>query len=72
MKSSCVTFSEVMKYVSIAMALIYVVVGILVLSGSEKFFQIPKPYSLPIGLTLLGYGLFRGYRLYTKYNRKES
>jgi hypothetical protein len=72
MKSSRVTFAIVMKYVGIGMALIYVVVGILVLSGSETFFQIPKPYITPIGLALVGYGLFRGYRLYTKYNREES
>lgn len=72
MKSSRVTFAKILKYVGVGMALIYVVVGIVVLSGSEKFFQIPKPYITPIGLALLGYGLFRGYRLYTKYNRKES
>lgn len=72
MKFPSFTFSNVMKYMGIAMALVYVVVGAVVLSGSEKFFQIPRPYAMPIGLALVGYGLFRGYRLYAKHNKKES
>jgi hypothetical protein len=72
MKFTHITFANAMKYIGIGMALIYIAAGILVLSGSEKFFQIPKDYVTPIGIALLGYGLFRGYRVYTKYNRKES
>jgi hypothetical protein len=72
MKSMRITFSDIMKYAGVGIALLYMIVGILLLLGSGKFFQVPEPYRLPIGLALLGYGLFRGYRLFKKYNRKKS
>jgi len=60
-------FNLVMKYFGIIMALVYVIVGVLVIMHSSTLFNIPSPYSLPIGLMLVAYGAFRGYRVYTKY-----
>lgn len=57
----------VLKYLGLVMALIYVIAGVTVLFQPQKLFNIPKAYVLPIGIALLGYGLFRSYRLYQKY-----
>ena len=56
-----------LKYLGLVMALIYIVAGVTVLFQPAKLFNIPKPYVLPIGIALLGYGVFRSYRLYQKY-----
>ena len=66
------TFDIVMKYVGILMATIYVVAGLTVLLWSREFFNIPKPYVVPLGIALTAYGIFRGYRLYQKYFKKRS
>ena len=63
-------FEVILKYLAFTMALLYVVAGIAVLFWSSLLFDIPSAYVLPIGLALLGYGLFLIYRLYLKYYRK--
>ena len=49
------------------MVIVYVVLGILVLMGGGNFISVPDHYMLPVGLALLGYGLFRSYRVYVLY-----
>lgn len=66
------TFEIVMKYLGILMALIYVATGITVVYRSRELFNIPQPYVVPLGIGLISYGLFRGYRLYNKYFKKSS
>jgi hypothetical protein len=66
------TFEIVMKYLGILMALIYVITGITVVYRSRELFNIPQPYVVPMGIGLISYGLFRGYRLYNKYFKKSS
>ena len=66
------TFEIVMKYLGILMALIYVTTGITVVYRSRELFNIPQPYVVPLGIGLISYGLFRGYRLYNKYFKKSS
>jgi hypothetical protein len=66
------TFEIVMKYLGILMALIYVTAGVTVLYRSRELFNIPQPYIVPLGIGLMSYGLFRGYRLYQKYFKKPS
>jgi len=66
------TFEIVMKYLGILMAMIYVTVGITVLYRSRELFNIPDPYIMPLGIGLMSYGSFRGYRLYQKYFKKSS
>jgi hypothetical protein len=57
----------IMKYLGIALASIYIIVGALILWNSTAMFNIPGEYALPLGSLLTVYGLFRGYRVYTKY-----
>ena len=66
------TFEIVMKYLGILMALIYVATGITVVYRSRELFNIPQPYVVPLGIGMISYGLFRGYRLYNKYFKKSS
>ncbi len=65
------TFDLVMKYLGILMAAVYVGAGITVLIRSGDLANIPRPYILPLGIALTGYGTFRGYRLYQKYFTKR-
>jgi uncharacterized membrane protein HdeD (DUF308 family) len=59
-----------MKYFSILMAFIYVVLGILLLV--QQAFTIK--YKVPLGIVLIVYGLFRTYSTYQKYfhNRENE
>ena len=57
-----------MKYFSILMAFIYVVLGILLLV--QQTFTIK--YKIPLGIVLIVYGLFRTYSTYQKYSRKRE
>ena len=57
----------IMKYLGIAIASIYIIVGALILTNSTAMAGIPRQYALPFGSLLMAYGLFRGYRVYTKY-----
>jgi hypothetical protein len=61
------TLEAVMKYVGAIMAILYALTGIAILWKPMEFFNIPEVYSLPLGSILLVYGLFRCYRVYTKY-----
>lgn len=56
-----------LKYLGILMALSYVGAGIALLLNGSMVLNIPKPFVLPVGTTLLAYGVFRSYRLYLKY-----
>ena len=66
------SFANVMKYFGIVMALLYVVAGVSMLVQSDRLFDIPRNYAIALGIGLIGYGLFRGYRLYQKYFQNES
>ncbi|MBS1920321.1 MAG: hypothetical protein JST17_08715 [Bacteroidetes bacterium] len=48
------------------MCLIYILVGAGLIWGNGMF-EVTSVYSVPIGLTLIIYGLFRAYRIYQKY-----
>jgi len=65
------TFEVVMKYLGLLMAFIYVTAGVTVMLRSRELFNIPKPYIVLLGLGLMSYGVFRGYRLYIKYFRTK-
>jgi hypothetical protein len=65
-------FEIAMKYLGILMALIYVTAGMTILLRPQDVFNLSKPYSMLLGIGLMTYGLFRGYRLYHKYFKKSS
>ncbi|MBS1559382.1 MAG: hypothetical protein JST69_11725 [Bacteroidetes bacterium] len=54
------------KYFAVFMCLIYILVGAGLIWGNGMF-EVTSVYSVPIGLTLIIYGLFRAYRIYQKY-----
>lgn len=60
-----------MKYMGMLMAALYLVLGVVVLDGNNRLFNLPRAYALIFGITLILYGLFRGYRIYQKHFRKE-
>ncbi len=60
----------VMKYMETIMAIIYIIVGALIIWRSVELFNISNTYSLPLGSMLTVYGLFRAYRIYNKYYKK--
>lgn len=60
-------FSMIMKYIEIGMAIVYIIVGALVIWRSAELFKISNQYSLPLGSMLMVYGVFRFYRIYQKY-----
>lgn len=57
-----------MKYFSIVMAFIYVVLGIALLVQQTFKFH----YKVPLGIVLIVYGLFRTYSTYQKYFRDRE
>jgi hypothetical protein len=60
----------VMKYVGIAVAIIYVGMGIAIALRSRELFSIPENYSFALGGLLIAYGIYRGYRVFSKYFHK--
>jgi len=62
----------VMKYMGILMVVVYLVFGVIVLSGPQDVFYLPEPYARIFGVVLILYGAFRGYRIYRHYFQQES
>jgi hypothetical protein len=62
-------FSVIMKYLEIGMAIVYIIVGALIVWRSAEL-NISNQYSLPLGSMLGVYGMFRVYRVYQKYFKK--
>lgn len=57
----------VIKYMSVLMVFLYLVLGVVVLTDGGNLMDVPDQYVLPIGSALLGYGLYRSYRVYVHY-----
>jgi len=62
---------SITKYFGLFMCLIYILLGVAMITGSPLFSNIPKKYTLVMGAIMIVYGLFRGYRVYTKYFLKS-
>ncbi len=60
---------SISKYFAVLMCLVYVILGAGLIWGSRDVFNVPTKYSLPMGAILMGYGFFRGYRIYLKHFR---
>jgi hypothetical protein len=59
----------IMKYMGIIMALLYLVLGVAVITSSNGLFNLPEPYAKIFGSILILYGAFRSFRIYQKYFR---
>jgi hypothetical protein len=63
----------VMKYVGAAVAIIYIALGIAIAVRSEFFeerLRLSSTYSIALGCVLIAYGLFRGYRVFSRFFHK--
>lgn len=56
-----------MKYLGLAMAVIYVGAGITVLIRGGNALRIPPHYTIPLGIVLIAYGAYRGYSSFKNY-----
>jgi hypothetical protein len=63
-------FEVVMKYVGVAVAIIYVCMGIAIALRSQEIFGISGKYSIALGGLLIVYGIFRGYRVFSRHFQK--
>lgn len=60
------------KYSGAVMALLYIALGVLMLT-KQQFLGTPiSSYSLPFGILLIAYGAFRGYNVYQRYFKKTE
>lgn len=60
----------VVKYFGAIMALAYIGIGVAMISQSTASFNIPRMYATPLGILLVVYGVFRGYKIYQRYFQK--
>lgn len=63
-------FDNAMKYLGAVMVVLYVATGTAILMDKGNYFNVPDQYALPLGLAMIFYGIFRGYRNYRKYFRR--
>lgn len=69
-KHRVTVFNSVMKYMSVAMAALYVATGVAILWDASWLFNTPRHYGLPLGSIMIVYGVFRGYRTFQKHYQK--
>ncbi|WP_224998578.1 hypothetical protein [Cesiribacter sp. SM1] len=60
-------YQLVMKYLTAIMAVAYIVLGTAVLLSMGKLEQMPAAQKVPLGIMLIGYGIFRAWRFAVKY-----
>ena len=63
-------FEAAMKYVGLVMAIVYIGLGIAITLNSKELFKISSAYAPALGVILIVYGVFRGYRVFSKYFQK--
>jgi phosphatidylserine synthase len=65
--------NAVMKYVGLTVAIIYLMIGIAIVSRSEvaefiqEQFSISRQYTIALSVVLIAYGAFRAYRVFNRY-----
>lgn len=65
-------FDAVIKYLAGAMAVLYIVIGTAILLRPPVFLNLPGRYSWLLGLLLVVYGVFRGYKVYQRYFKNNE
>lgn len=65
-------FDAVIKYLAGAMAVLYIVIGTAILLRTPVFLNLPGRYSWLLGLLLIVYGVFRGYKVYQRYFKNNE
>jgi hypothetical protein len=59
--------NRTMKLFGVIMVMVYVAIGVALISNMEGILNVPSPFSMPIGALLIFYGCYRGFRLYQDY-----
>jgi hypothetical protein len=57
-----------MKYLGLAMAVIYIGAGVALLIKAGDSLRIPTQYTIPLGIVLIAYGAYRGYNSFKNYH----
>jgi hypothetical protein len=58
------SLNGVFKYFGILMAVVYVAFGLgIIFNPNDIFRKIPPQYSLPLGILMIAYGVYRGFRV---------
>ena len=65
-------FNAVIKYLAGAMAVLYIGVGTAILLQAPMFANLSGHYSWLLGILLIVYGLFRGYKVYQRYFKNNE
>lgn len=65
-------FRQVMKYFSLAMAVVYVGAGVALIAGQWETPRIDRQYAVLLGLALCVYGFFRAARHFQKYKGHQD
>lgn len=65
-------FDAVIKYLAGAMAVLYIGVGTAMLLQAPMFANLSGRYSWLLGMLLIVYGLFRGYKVYQRYFKNNE
>ena len=61
------SFGGILNYFSIVMAVVYVAVGLgIMYNPNDIFRRIPQQYAIAMGLFMIAYGIFRGFRVVQK------
>lgn len=63
-------FEAAMKYVGLIVAIVYIGFGIAIIFRSKEIFNLSGNYFIGLGALLIVYGLYRGYRVISKYFQK--
>jgi hypothetical protein len=71
-KTQMRVLQSILKYMGFLMAVLYVIMGMAVVLKSEILFGIPSQYGKIIGSFMVLYGLFRSYRMYVRYGKKQE
>jgi len=64
--------NRTMKLFGVIMVLVYIAVGIALITNPGGIFNMPAQFSIPAGGLLIVYGCFRGFRLYQDYFKSNS
>lgn len=60
----------VTKYFGVIMVLGYIAIGVTMVLPSSRVFNLPRMYAVPLGILMIAYGIFRGYKLYQRHFTK--
>lgn len=71
-KPKNISLQGFMTYFNLIMTLIYVTLGLALLMVPSVLSELPKIHKLPLGLVLVGYGIYRFFKWISKLRRSHE